>query len=338
MTASSGPGPNTTSTFTGEDVGRTAGGLTPPTVVTGRTLVEAQNDASSLELLAAKYDRYERATSVSGWAFVLMLSTVLFAVLKPLKPEWSLGLDLYVMAAFFVELLLDRAQESLQEEGARVQEVFDRRLYQLSWPHGWIEKPTAETIALWAQQGRTRASSEERARWLDWYPVEVAVLPLALARMACQRANAWWDANQRESYAKYLIALSGIMLAGLIAVAVVPDLARDTVKDNIIVWLPVPYWLMREGLRHRRAARERCCALERAMAAVDDALRVGMDEATLTRRAEEVQAALSRQRQAGPMVWPRFYRLRRPQIEQAMKTGATDVVQRYLARYPAKNM
>jgi hypothetical protein len=325
---------STSPTQTREHAECTVGGLTPPAVASGHVLVERQNDDQSMELLTAKYDRYERASAVSGWAFKLMLSTVLFAVLKPWKPEWSLGVDLYIMVAFFGELWLDRAQETLQAEGARVQEVFDRRVYQLPWPHGWIERPTSETMALWAQQGRARTSSEEQGRWLDWYPVEVAVLPLSVARLACQRANAWWDANQREGYAKGLIVLSVIMLACLSVAAIVPDLARDTVKDNVIVWLPVPYWLMREGLRHRRAARERCCALERAMAAVTGALETGLDESTLTRRAEEVQAALFRQRQAGPMVWPRYYHLRRPQTEQAMKAGAADVVGAYLARYP----
>lgn len=52
----------------------------------------------------------------------------------------------------------------------------------------------------------------------DWYPKEVAALALPLARLVCQRANCWWDANLRRKYANWLLAILIVTFVAVLAI------------------------------------------------------------------------------------------------------------------------
>jgi hypothetical protein len=311
------------------------GGFMPPADADGSQIVAMQDDTKSLDLLAARFDRYGHAARLLGWQFGIMLTTVGLAVSRLFfGPGWGHAADILVLSTLFLELVLDERQATAREEGAGIQEEFDRRLYHLPWPTGWIDRPGPEMIALWSCAGRHRASESEQTRWRSWYPAAVARLPLPLARLACQRANAWWDSNQRREYAQLLLSAGGISLVIILAMAIIPDMSRETVGNGVMVWLPVPYWLMREGLRHRKAARERECALQRAQAALESAGEGPLHVAGATRHAEEIQTALFGQRRTGPLVPSWFYRLHRPTKESAMIAGAEDVVAHWRGSRP----
>lgn len=303
------------------------GGFLPPADADGNRIVTMQDDTKSMDLLAARFDRYGQAARLLGWQFGIMLATVGLAVSRLFfAPTWGRTADILILGTLFLELVLDEKQATAREEGAVVQEEFDRRLYQLPWPTGWIDRPAAEIVALWSSAGRKRASEAEQAQWRGWYPVAVAELPLPVARLACQRANAWWDTDQREAYAQLLLRAGSVALVIILALAIIPDISRETVGNGVMVWLPVPYWLMREGLRHRKAARERECVLERAQAAIECASGGPLDIEAATRHAGEIQTALFGQRRTGPLLWSWFYRLHRPAKEPAMIAGTEDVV------------
>lgn len=307
-------------------------GFIPPTHADGARIIRLQDDQESLDLLAARFDRYGRAAWLLGAQFGIMLGTVGLAVSRLFfGPTWDRTADVLILISLFAELLLDELQATAREQGAAVQETFDRRLYQLSWPTGWIDRPDPEMIALWSNAARRRATEVEQARWRGWYPAAVAQLPLPVARLACQRANAWWDADQRGTYARFLLGSGAVSLTIILTVAIIPDLSREMVGNGVMVWIPIPYWLMREGLRHRKAAVERRCVLQRAQAGIEGASAAPSDNDAATRRAEEIQTALFAQRREGPLVWSWFYCHRRPTREAAMIIGTEDVLARWRA-------
>jgi hypothetical protein len=51
----------------------------------------------------------------------------------------------------------------------------------------------------------------------DWYSPRVGELPLAIARILCQRTNCWWDSKLRQRYSSFL-RLGGIIVFGTIII------------------------------------------------------------------------------------------------------------------------
>ena len=311
----------------------TVGGVVPPTApaASGERIVRLQQDDVSLEFMAARANRYQAAARVLGWQFVLILSTAVAAYFKPRVTGAAMLIDVWIAAALFIELWLDAVQERRREEGATIQEMYDRRLFFGQTSAGeWEDEIPVETRNCWASEALKHASARQKSEWREWYPVAVAQLPLGLARLACQRTNAWWDHNQRDRFASWLLTAGALLIVSILTLAIIPDLSRAEVRDQVIVWLPLPYWLMREALRQRRAARAGQRILDHAMMAIHRAVDTPhlVDEESLRQSAETLQSATLRRRQDNPMVPRWFYRLHRQQNEGAVGRGVEDILAR----------
>jgi hypothetical protein len=126
-------------------------------------------------------------------------------------------------------------QKRLRERAAKVQETFDCDVLQLEWNYIKVgEKPDPELVK--AEADKYTKIQNHFPPLEDWYPLAVSEVPLDIARVICQRANCWWDAEQRRGYARLLLGclfVVGLAILGL-------GLVRGLTLEKLILAVMLP--------------------------------------------------------------------------------------------------
>ncbi len=126
-------------------------------------------------------------------------------------------------------------QKGLREAAAKIQEVFDCDVLSLPWHDLKVGRPVdPERVASCARKYERVALRHGPLH--NWYPVGVGTLPIASARMVCQRINCWWDVQQRKRY----VALVTIAMCTLVAAACVLGLATKMVLTDFVLIVGAP--------------------------------------------------------------------------------------------------
>jgi len=297
---------------------------------------EEQNSPWALDRVAAKSALYDRVRALATLqvflAVVVPVVVTVLAVPFPALTSWG---GLYGIAMAFAEPFgLERLQRGFRELAAKVQEEFDCHLFQLEWREGRVgPRPRPEDVQEWAKRHLSRATPADRGRreamLRDWYPAAVGRLPLAAARLVCQRANGVWDSRMRVRYAGKLLAL----LLTAAAVVVIAGLATDAKLGEWAVraamLAPLFGWAIREYLAQQAAGEDRQRVQERADAIWKHALKTTPDDLQLTQDARELQNDLYDQRMKSPAVFHWVYERFRDEDEAAMQCGAEALVAEY---------
>lgn len=195
-----------------------------------------QNSDLQLNRLAAQRALYSRAKTV----FVVhaFLSTVLAAMLSYLAlrfPEVKTCAVLWGTVLSILDVCwLTPWQKKLRETAALIQESFDCDVLGLTWQPLVGKAVDYETVI--DNANRYRGKEPTLASLRDWYPAGVCNMPLFLARVVCQRTNAWWDGKQRRLYAGFVLGAVVALLAGLL----VYGFARNTAVPDLLLTTVVP--------------------------------------------------------------------------------------------------
>lgn len=176
-----------------------------------------QNSDRQLQRLAAQRQLYTDAKTIFAWQVVICGPlSVGIAYLGMLYPQ----LKSYAALWGFVVSLLDALwltpwTKRLRTTAAQIQELFDCDVLDLPWEEVKSGKrPDPELIK--EQSDRYKRWAHKLPPIINWYDTQVGELPLYIARIACQRANCWWDANQRRRYANVvLISILTLFIAAL---------------------------------------------------------------------------------------------------------------------------
>ena len=176
-------------------------------MVQGCDIGNQQNSERQLDKLAAVSFFYSRAKFFLGLQFALTVPAALvLAIIILVIPDAKGWTTFYALTVALLEaLLLDRVQAHYKKLGARTQELFDTELLGVPWNKLRAgPKPDSEDILQAATKFKTKSKLDKLR---DWYPPVASELPLPMARLVCQRANTWWDANLRKKYANALIVI-----------------------------------------------------------------------------------------------------------------------------------
>jgi hypothetical protein len=285
-----------------------------------------QNAPELLELQAAKNWLYDHARRVATLqAFVAAVLPLALAAVKTLEPQLSAWLAAYVVAVLILEPELQTWQDHLRVDAARVQDLFDRTLFRLPWPHDAIgPPPAAEELRRWSLRYSSR-----RDRWRDWYPVEVENLPLSVARIVCQRTNGWWDTELRRRYATLLTWGAG----GLgVALLVVGALRQQTVLELavlIAVTAPALRWARSGARRQRSSAKARRRLFDWTERLSGNALSGTLPLSDLEAAARDIQRETYEQRRVSPLVPGWLYRRTRKENEDSVRAAVRLLISEY---------
>lgn len=291
---------------------------------------ESQNEELQLERLAAQRYLYSCSKRLLG-VQVLLSGPVAaaWALAMIWRPELKGFATLWGVTITLCDLSwLNPYQVDWRERAAKIQEQFDCDVLSLPWNRIKAgDPPTPEEVHENAEkQVRTDTGSPALT---DWYPPEGGCLPLAVARILCQRFNCWWDSKQRRRYSQAL----GVIAVGALVAIIWVFFASDVTLPNFFLKVAGPALPIAViGVRHWREQREAAARLENlrrhAERLWNEAL-TGSDEAALTNESRQLQDEIFQNRKSNPPVFDWLYARLQPAAEMQMRRSAGDLIEEW---------
>ena len=159
---------------------------------------QRQNEQQAIDKLKAQRHKYTIAKRYGDANFVCCIVLVLvFAILKLIFPqeEWLVKSAVcYGAVVTIVKVFLTRKQLELKKDAARIQQMFDCYLFNLSWNRALCGKQLEPEDICEAAEG------EPEEGLTDWYNPKVGNLTPSSATLACMRINVTYDRKLKQKY------------------------------------------------------------------------------------------------------------------------------------------
>lgn len=294
----------------------------------GANILVRQNDERRHLLLAASSATYGNAKTILA---VQIAGTVGGAMLASiLSAKWPAMRSWTVLYAVIVSLLdtfvLERIQAKYRKLAAQIQELFDGELFGLPWNvYAAGEPPTAEDII---ERGDSYLLKRpDPVSLKDWYPAEIALLPVSYACLVCQRINCWWDERLRKRYLYGLITVLVLLIAGVTAGSLARQLSLEQFFLSVLAPLwPALAWGTREVFKQHDAAESTSKLRTRVEKLWQSCLKDPLPEDALRLELRTIQTEVFRGRVNRPLVFNWVHRLVRSKHQKLMQSGAAEMV------------
>lgn len=201
-------------------------------------ITEIQNSEKQLRRLAAQRQLYSTAKRIFVAQLILggpiavtcSISALALPVVEGYVAVWAVLITLCDL------FWLEPWQKRLKDRAARIQEVFDCDVLNLSWNDIKVgKKPDAELVK--EQADKYFKHVQNSMPLSNWYPVVVGSLPIDMARIVCQRSNCWWDSKQRKHYAILIVATLAVICSVILGVGFIGGLTLE--KFFLVIVAPL---------------------------------------------------------------------------------------------------
>ena len=292
-----------------------------------------QNTPANIDRLAAMRRLYSIAKRVVATEMILSLPILVgLSVITTIAGQaftWLTG-ALATGVLLLDAIWLAPAVERLSKQAARIQERFDTDVLQLP-PNGVL---TGGPVAPEDIARHSRKCGDARRHALqNWYSPEVGRLPMAEARMACQRSNLWWDGELRRRYSLWFLAVAIVSFVILTGFSLIRDLTvRSFVETALQPFLPMFALLIRYYNRNKGVV----VSLRGARSAVEGlwnrALHGGASADEIVNVSRQIQDLVLTKREAAPLIFDWFYSLHRKRLAAETKYAISTAVGEYEGR------
>jgi len=279
-----------------------------------------------VRLIWARDNTYRRAKFVQGFFVTLsVLLPLLSAFFTPSHPDWTPFFALFGLCLLFLDMaVLDQLQKERLKRGAKLQEEFDTKVFELPWNKFVAgDKVAPEDI----NEATSKPLSEKRKNEIEtWYEGCVSQVPLHIGRLICQRTNISYDSRLRRRYGNGLLGVTLLVGIVLLGCALSIDLKFAAVIITFgVPFTPVMAWTLRE---HRNQV-ETANSLQNLQNEFKDLWRKALSGASpdeLKIGSRELQDAIYQHRASAPLVFDWVYRSLRNRNEQEARHAAEELV------------
>lgn len=292
-----------------------------------REAAESQNSESHIRLLAAASQTYSLAKRVLALQIALtVFGSLGFAIAAIQVLRWGVWAALYSFVTALVDaLVLEKIQSDLRCQGAQIQEQFDCAVLRLAWRWALVGDPPPTELIVERAATYIQERGDDKLR--DWYPPVAFQLPMPLARLICQRANAWWDARLRGRYRTALVTLVCLPAIPAIAAAIRSGV---TIEKFVLGFLapvtPAVIWGVREASKQRTAENERLRLRSHIEAQWDSAIQGRLKGPELDETSAEIQDQTFVLRRNSPLIFNWIHDAFRDKQQKTMTQIAEDLV------------
>ncbi|MCQ4269407.1 S-4TM family putative pore-forming effector [Pseudomonas kuykendallii] len=301
------------------------------------TINEDQNSSNSIDRIAAFRQAYKNAKFLGRIqialvfiAFVITLASVVInspimpALLN--TPQKDISPTIVVVTLFFTlfEIVFLKVKTSEQIElGAKIQELFDTEIFQLSWNSASAgKKPAIEKINNLARKHFKKNPDTQALQ--NWYSVRPST-PHPLGVLVCQYSCLSWDIELREKIRQSVILISFALTAtiALTAVLLNPD-TQSTLLNIVSIFMPVftyahtIYELNNKTIKHTQEIKD-------LLSDTMDGITPDTDDNWIMQMCREIQNSIYTYRASAWPIPEWFYWILRDELEDTMSYSATDI-------------
>jgi hypothetical protein len=191
-----------------------------------------QNEQKQLERLAAQRELYSAAKIYKGWQLIFSVTLpILFSVLILKLDSITPYAALYgLILAALDPLIFEYAIRNRREKAAKIQELFDCEVLKLiPSPLKTSNDQMVEDVLIHYDAHKKIPLNIEKIR--NWYPVNISVLPVHIARLICQRTNCYWDSRLRKRYSNFI----GIFGVGVLIIFLLIGVISNRPFNDLIL-------------------------------------------------------------------------------------------------------
>lgn len=266
--------------------------------------------AYSHDYQAAHWSRRARALGTIVLAAVGPIVALLFPATSDLVAAISAG---WLVLG---RTLLTWLEQRSTLEAARVQELYDTKLFLLPWNGALVgRRPAPEDVAAAARHIR------DDSRYRGWYSIDLGDTPWPTDVLLCQRQSMVWSRRDHRDYG------TAVVIAGVawFVIGVVIALVRDlSLADYLIrIFLPcAPAFL--DSVDLSRLHWRHASARQQVEHRIDDLWHASATDprAVTIMDCREIQDSAYLLRRDGPRVPSLFYMLRRATSDASTRAGA----------------
>jgi hypothetical protein len=284
-----------------------------------------QNMPKQLARLRAQRALYSRAKSHLALQIVLSVPFAVFwSVLGMFSPESKVYAGVWGFAIAALDLFVFTPwQKALKSKAAKIQEAFDCDVLCLDWRSIKAgSRPDPEDVRRWSAS--TKSDPDKKTR--DWYPIVVGQIRLPLARIVCQRANCWWDAQLRRRYARASQAVVVSVMVLTVFAGIIGRFRVDQwILSGVIPLLPVVVLGLRQSSEQMEAANRLDNLRKHTDRLWSEAL-AGAPDDQVTVQSRELQDEILDHRSRDSLIFDWIYDRLRNEQEDQMNRAAEDLV------------
>lgn len=288
-------------------------------------IVAKENQPTFIDSLLAQRNLYSKAKILSGALFVLcILVPVGLAFAKYCLSDIRIIAKIvvvYGVVATIIRLLLKDATECYQGLAARVQQIVDTELFDISWNAPLCgSKPLPEDIHKYSRKG-------DRSSLSNWYDEIVATLPKSIGSLVCMRTNVVYDKGLRKKYFGGCVVVFFLAAAAVIGFGLANNTGLwDAFLYGLVPLMPIITWFVDVWKQHAKSMKVLDNLYSLIISALEGA-RGGVDVAkdTLT----EIQNFMFLHRKSSYLIPDCVYKMLRSKSEAEAYYGAQKVCEQY---------
>lgn len=209
------------------------------------SIIARENEASSIERLAAQRQIYSKAKTVFYIQTIIStISLVLLSFSQLLFPDidFNLIIATWSIIVLFLDFFLDNYVNTLKESAAKIQELFDTYVLQIEWNSILCtEKPEYNEVCRYFGHYKKNHSLSKLS---NWYEVEIATVSEIAGKLICQKTNCNYDVSIRNRYKTVVLWVGIITIALLLVIAI---FSESTLSKLILTVLfptaPIIQWM-----------------------------------------------------------------------------------------------
>lgn len=307
------------------------------------SIIEKQNNPLSLKRLEAMRVLYSSAKQFFAIQLILSVPTVILIAFVALAFDkkwfglphadiaWFVGASgvLFVVLDIFI---WNPQINRRREKGAKIQQCFDCEVLTLQWDEiKYGRPPDQEDVEIWSKKYKHNPARDLK----NWYRIEVAALPLNVARVICQRANCWWDMDLRRKYNAAVYLVGAVAIAAISTLAILLDCNVRTffglAVAPLLPFLTVAYKLVQDN-------RDAIARLQSMKDGIDTVWQrvlhgtITFDQ--LERFSSDIQVGIYNNRKSNPLVFDWVHQYAKPDHEDTTSKSTEQYVAEFEQAHP----
>ena len=275
---------------------------------------EMQNEPFSIDMLSAQRHYYSQAKLIVYTS--LFFCVIVVAVLSVLNRFYSseiLGKTvlMYSLLAFILSIILTNYRNKLQNLAARIQHLFDIKLFGLKWDTALCGiEPRVEEV---------KRGKQKKQNKLDyWYKDIPDDLPLDAVTLVCLRMNVEYDKSMKQNLSLLLYIVVSLF-AIIIVIANNERTIWDMVLYSIVPLLPVSKFLY-DVKRRIDSDKERLVRLD---VSIDSLMKKAIQEGVIEKEElQNINNQIFEHRRTSPLVPDWLYDMLRDKEEETAAYSA----------------
>lgn len=298
------------------------------------SIVENQELPENIKLLAAQKNIYSRAKNIIGLQMILSVPIAICAVITAIvKPELKEYIAIWgILVVVFDLFVFTPWVKKLQDSAARIQELFDTKVYGLEWNEISVGKrPEPELI--YEEASKHGIDEADIADLRKWYPTIIEKVPEMFGIIISQRSNVWWDARMRRKYTLSIRVILVSIALGLIGYGVYEK--KDMLEFLAFIVVPLASTYIfgyRQMIDHGDAA-DRLDMLKELSEKIWSNALAGKKVTVLKLESRALQDQIFEHRKKNPPIFDFLFRWFRDGNEVLMNKGAEVLVNDFSQRH-----